>query len=107
VILPARYPAIVLMVLALVFHGTSFEFRFRAVTKHGRMWLCHSGLGISLWPLIVPPGITIWGCCRTAIQPSLPLDWFCRAASDHPWLHRVRLLGVSGQGAAGDALPLE
>jgi cytochrome bd-type quinol oxidase subunit 2 len=66
----------------------------------------HAGLGISLWPLIVPPGITIWECCRTAIQPSLPLDWCCRVASDHPWLQAARLLGVSGQGAAEDALPL-
>ncbi len=36
VILPALYPAIIAMLLALVFRGVSFEFRFRAATKRGR-----------------------------------------------------------------------
>jgi hypothetical protein len=38
VILPARYPAIVLRRLALAFRGASVESRFHAVTNHGRMW---------------------------------------------------------------------
>ena len=38
VILPALYPAIIAMLLALVFRGVSFEFRFRAVTTRGRTW---------------------------------------------------------------------
>jgi cytochrome bd ubiquinol oxidase subunit II len=38
VILPALYPAIIAMLLALVFRGVSFEFRFRAVTVRGRAW---------------------------------------------------------------------
>ncbi|CAH2599130.1 putative Cytochrome bd2, subunit II [Rhodovastum atsumiense] len=36
VILPALYPAIVAMLLALVFRGVAFEFRFRAATRRGR-----------------------------------------------------------------------
>jgi cytochrome d ubiquinol oxidase subunit II len=49
VILPALYPAIIAMLLALVFRGVSFEFRFRAVTTRGRAWwdgafLCGSTL---------------------------------------------------------------
>src|SRR5262245_14937647 len=38
VILPALYPAIIAMLLALVFRGVSFEFRFRAATLAGRGW---------------------------------------------------------------------
>ena len=33
VILPALYPAIIAMLLALVFRGVGFEFRFRAATR--------------------------------------------------------------------------
>ena len=36
VILTALYPAIIAMLLALVFRGVSFEFRFRAETSRGR-----------------------------------------------------------------------
>jgi cytochrome d ubiquinol oxidase subunit II len=38
VILPALYPAIIAMLLSLVFRGVSFEFRFRAAAKRGRLW---------------------------------------------------------------------
>ncbi len=38
VILPALYPAIVAMLLALVFRGVGFEFRFRAASERGRIW---------------------------------------------------------------------
>ena len=38
VILPALYPAIIAMLLALVFRGVRFEFRFRAASAAGRMW---------------------------------------------------------------------
>jgi cytochrome d ubiquinol oxidase subunit II len=38
VILPALYPAIIAMLLALVFRGVSFEFRFRAAGERGRAW---------------------------------------------------------------------
>jgi cytochrome d ubiquinol oxidase subunit II len=38
-ILPALYPAIIGMLLALVFRGVAFEFRFRAATRGGkRLW---------------------------------------------------------------------
>jgi cytochrome d ubiquinol oxidase subunit II len=36
VIMPALYPAIIAMLLALVFRGVAFEFRFRATTRAGR-----------------------------------------------------------------------
>jgi cytochrome bd ubiquinol oxidase subunit II len=38
VIMPALYPAIIAMLLALVFRGVGFEFRFRAASEQGRMW---------------------------------------------------------------------
>ncbi|MGH7156318.1 MAG: cytochrome d ubiquinol oxidase subunit II [Acetobacteraceae bacterium] len=38
VIMTALYPAIIGMLLALVFRGVAFEFRFRARTATGRMW---------------------------------------------------------------------
>src|ERR1700722_20110925 len=49
VILPALYPAIIVMLLGLVFRGVAFEFRFRADTVRGRAWwdrafLCGSTL---------------------------------------------------------------
>jgi cytochrome d ubiquinol oxidase subunit II len=36
IILPALYPVIIAMLLALVFRGVAFEFRFRAGTRRGR-----------------------------------------------------------------------
>ncbi len=36
-ILPALYPVIIAMLLALIFRGVSFEFRFRAATRGGRL----------------------------------------------------------------------
>jgi cytochrome d ubiquinol oxidase subunit II len=38
-VLPALYPLVILMVLALIFRGVAFEFRFRAHTEaHRRLW---------------------------------------------------------------------
>jgi cytochrome d ubiquinol oxidase subunit II len=37
-ILPALYPSMIGMLLALVFRGVAFEFRFRTVTTSGREW---------------------------------------------------------------------
>lgn len=39
IILPALYPAVIGMLLSLVFRGVAFEFRFRAATRPGRrLW---------------------------------------------------------------------
>src|ERR1700759_3549025 len=35
-LMPAMYPAIIGMLLALIFRGVAFEFRFRAETNRGR-----------------------------------------------------------------------
>ncbi len=48
-ILPALYPTMIGMLLALVFRGVAFEFRFRAATRHGRAaWNVAFGLGSAL-----------------------------------------------------------
>ena len=38
IIMPAMYPTIIAMLLALIFRGVAFEFRFRAETVRGRWW---------------------------------------------------------------------
>ena len=38
IIMPALYPTMIGMLLALVFRGVAFEFRFRARTRNGRFW---------------------------------------------------------------------
>jgi cytochrome d ubiquinol oxidase subunit II len=77
--------------------------------------LCYAGLGISLWPMIVPPGlrsgqagITIWIWPRTGpIDPSVPFRWRGGADPNHPGLYRLCLHKVfPRQGAAGNALSL-
>src|SRR3954454_14893830 len=37
-IMPSHYPTIIAMLLALVFRGVAFEFRFRAMSRRGRFW---------------------------------------------------------------------
>jgi cytochrome bd ubiquinol oxidase subunit II len=59
--LTSPVPILVALVALLFWHGLS---RRHDVTPLlcAQAWfvLCYVGLGISLWPLIVPPGITIW-----------------------------------------------
>ena len=37
-VMTAQYPTILTMLLALIFRGVAFEFRFRAATTSGRFW---------------------------------------------------------------------
>ena len=45
VIMPALYMPVILMLLALVFRGVSFEMRFRAETTRGQFWWDHAFAG--------------------------------------------------------------
>ncbi len=54
VIMPALYPTIIGMLLALVFRGVAFEFRFRAATRGGRF----------LWDLAFFGGSTLAAFCQ-------------------------------------------
>ena len=67
--------------------------------------LCYAGLGISLWPLMVPPDITIWDA-RHRQRARVSAGRRGGADPDHPRLHGVHLLGVPREGAAGNALSL-
>ena len=64
----------------------------------GLFLLAYIGLGISMWPLIVPPEITIWDA---AAPPSSQLFLLVGAAvldPGDPGLHRLRLLALPRQG---------
>jgi cytochrome d ubiquinol oxidase subunit II len=54
VIMPALYPAIIGMLLALVFRGVAFEFRFRATSRLGR----------AAWDFSFAGGSTIAALCQ-------------------------------------------
>ena len=63
VILPALYPAIIAMLLALVFRGVGFEFRFRAATHGGAC----GGIGRSARAQRWRHSARVWcwaACCR-------------------------------------------
>ena len=53
-IMPALYPVIIAMLLALVFRGVAFEFRFRASSRRGRLG----------WDLAFSLGSTIAALCQ-------------------------------------------
>jgi cytochrome d ubiquinol oxidase subunit II len=61
VILPALYPAIIGMLLALVFRGVGFEFRFRAATASGCLW----------WNRAFQAGSTIAAFCQGLVLGGL------------------------------------
>ena len=54
IIMPAFYPAIITMLLALVFRGVAFEFRFRATSPRGRL----------IWDFAFFGGSTIAAFCQ-------------------------------------------
>ena len=54
IILPALYPTVIGMLLALIFRGVAFEFRFRA----------HTGRGRALWDLVFFGGSTAAALCQ-------------------------------------------
>lgn len=60
VIFPAHYPTIIAMLLALVFRGVSFEFRFRAANERERFWWDSAFLAGSLVAAL-SQGLTLGG----------------------------------------------
>jgi cytochrome d ubiquinol oxidase subunit II len=53
-IMPSHYPTIIAMLLALVFRGVAFEFRFRAAGRRGREW----------WDIAFCGGSLLAGFCQ-------------------------------------------
>ena len=68
--------------------------------------LCFAGLGVSMFPLIVPPSITIWGRGRGACRAGVPADRCLRAGAADPGVFGPVVLGVPWQGEGRGALPL-
>ena len=60
-ILPALYPPIIAMLLALIFRGVAFEFRFKALTR----------AGLSLWDFAFFGGSVVVGFCQGLILGGL------------------------------------
>ncbi|MEJ0019357.1 MAG: cytochrome d ubiquinol oxidase subunit II [Acetobacteraceae bacterium] len=61
VIMPALYPAIIAMLLGLVFRGVSFEFRFTAASRRGRAW----------WDFAFLAGSTVAAFCQGLVLGGL------------------------------------
>ena len=59
--------------------------------------LCFIGIGISFYPNIVPPGLTIAEAAAPDESLLLRAGGNGRSGADDPCLHRLRLLGVSRQ----------
>ena len=59
-----------------------------------------AGLGISLFPYVVPPTITIWDAAAPAAEPEVHAAGRAGDGADHPGLHRLFLLGVPRQDRA-------
>jgi cytochrome d ubiquinol oxidase subunit II len=60
IIMSAMYPTIIGMLLALIFRGVAFEFRFRAVTRAGKN-LCDLGLWLGSTFAALCQGLTLGG----------------------------------------------
>ena len=108
IVLTSPVPILVALVGWLFWRGLSRRHHVTPLLC-AQAWfvLCYAGLGISLWPMIVPPSQHHdLGCGRTGVEPGVPAGWRGGADPDHPGLHRLRLLGVPRQGAAGNALSL-
>ena len=68
--------------------------------------LSYAGLGISMYPYIVPQSITIWQAASPENSQLFMLVGVAHSDPDHPRLYRVGLLGVPRQGKARKRLSL-
>ena len=67
ILLTSPVPILVALVALLFWRGLSRQDQMTPLLC-AQAWfvLCYAGLGISLWPMIVPPGITIWDAAAPA-----------------------------------------
>ena len=68
--------------------------------------MSYLGIAISLWPMIVPYKFTLWQAASSRVDAGLPPRGHGVPAADHPHVHRLVLLGVSGQGPRRPRLSL-
>ena len=72
----------------------------------GLFVLCYLGLGISIYPKIVPPSLSIWDAAAPELELALSPRWCRRPDFVDPRLHRLRLLGFPRKGGYGSRIPL-
>ena len=72
----------------------------------GLFLMCFLGLGISLWPYIVPHSITLWNAAGVAQVAGLPPDRHAVPAADHLRVHGLVVLRVPRQGEGRRRLSL-
>ncbi|SQC93633.1 Cytochrome oxidase subunit II [Cedecea neteri] len=70
-------------------HATPF------VLTLGLIFLGFSGLGISIWPNIIPPGITLWQAAAPPQSQGFMLVGALVYYSDNPGLHLLELFTCS------------
>ena len=70
------------------------------------LFLGYSGLGISLWPNIIPPSISIWDAAAPPQSMGFTLVGRTVHHPVHPRLHRLDLLRLPRQGESGRGISL-
>ena len=73
VILPALYPPIIAMLLALIFRGVAFEFRFRAITAAAARAWDVAFSGGSVVAALCPGHGARRRCCRASRSRAAPM----------------------------------
>ena len=68
--------------------------------------LSYAGLGISMYPYIVPQSITIWQAASPETSQLFMLFGVAVSGAAYSWLHRVGLLGIPRQGQTRERLSL-
>ncbi len=58
----------------------------------GLVFLGFSGLGISIWPNIIPPGISLWQAAAPPQKSGLYAGWRVTDYSRHSWVYLLELL---------------
>ena len=90
--------------LLRVTHGQSNSAPF--LLALALLFLGYSGLGISLWPMIIPPGVTIWEAAAPAAEHGLCSGRRALHHPFHPHVHRLVVLCLPRQGEVRRGLPL-
>jgi hypothetical protein len=70
----------------------------------GLFLLCYIGLGISIWPMVVPYQISLGRGLRKQ-NPGVSVDRHALPAAHHRDVHRLVVLGLSWQGDSKRRIP--
>ena len=101
IILTAPVPVAVAAVTVLLLRSLANKYDYQPFFLTLALFaLSYAGLGISMYPYIVPQSITIWQAASPDEQPDLHAVRRRRADPADPRLYRLGLLGVPRQGQA-------